>query len=36
MEFSPRYLAVCLLSIGMSNIAVAGIDAACMPIINCQ
>ncbi len=34
MEFSPRYLAVFLLSIGISNVAVAGIDAACMPIIN--
>ena len=34
MEFSPRYVAIFLLSIGISNVAVAGIDAACMPIIN--
>ena len=30
MKFSSRYVAVCLLSIGMSNVAVAGLDAACM------
>ena len=34
MKFSSRYVAVCLLSIGMSNVAVAGLDAACMPVIN--
>jgi len=34
MEFSPRYLAVCLLSIGMSNVAIAGLDSACMPVVN--
>lgn len=34
MEFSPRCLAICLLSIGTSNVAVAGLDAACKPIIS--
>jgi hypothetical protein len=34
MKFSPRYLAILLLSIGMSNVAIAGLDSACMPVIN--
>ena len=34
MEFSPRYVAIYLLSVGISNVAVAGLDSACMPVIN--
>lgn len=34
MEFSQRYLAVCILSMGINEVAFAGLDPACMPIIN--
>jgi hypothetical protein len=33
MENSQRKIVVCLLGLGMSSIAFAGLDAACMPVI---
>ncbi len=34
MNFLPRHWALCVFSMGMSNIAVAALNAACMPIVN--
>lgn len=34
MKFTQRYFAVCLLSMGINDVASAGLDSACLPIIN--